>query len=185
MNLACAVFGALEVIDGKKWLKILNEIRDKYNVPINTAPIRTAFYVEIVLSVMVGLYALLFLYLSYKVVKEFGWVIYKKIGADISIQRKKKKETDYYSDKYLSFFFFLGMYRTLQLFVLALKIDIFIEFLVSVFYLIQFALDEEFNSWITYVFVVITILMLPMLYFGRIAVSLTSIQAIFVTKTCH
>lgn len=65
------------------------------------------------------------------------------------------------------------MYRTLQLFVLALKIDVFIEFLVSVFYLIQFALDEEFNSWITYVFVVITILMLPMLYFGRIAVSLT------------
>lgn len=92
MNLACAVFGALEVIDGKKWLKILNEIRDKYNVPINTAPIRTAFYVEIVLSVMVGLYALLFLYLSYKVVKEFGWVIYKKIGADISIQRKREKK---------------------------------------------------------------------------------------------
>lgn len=67
--------------------------------------------------------------------------------------------------------FLLGMYRTLQLFVLALKIDIFIEFLVSVFYLIQFALKDGFSSWLSYVFVVITILMLPMLFFGRAAVS--------------
>lgn len=65
------------------------------------------------------------------------------------------------------------MYRTVQLFVLALKIDIFIEFLVSVFYLIQFALKSGFSSWTAYVFVVITILMLPMLYFGRAAVSLS------------
>ncbi|GAA5795542.1 hypothetical protein EDC94DRAFT_596445 [Helicostylum pulchrum] len=162
MNFACAVFGALEVIDGKKWLKILNEVRDKYNVPINTAPIRTAFYVEIVLSVMVGIFALWFLYLSFKVVIEFGWTNYKKIGADLAIQR---------------------MYQTSQFFVLALKIDIFIEFLVSVFYLIQFALDEEFNSWITYVFVVITILMLPMLYFGRIALASESYikMGVFIT----
>ncbi|KAI9366523.1 hypothetical protein BD770DRAFT_376393 [Pilaira anomala] len=150
MNLACAIFGALEVIDGKKWLRTLSEIRDNHQIPIITTPIQTAFYVEIVLSIMVGLYALVFAYLSYAVVKEFGWVIYKKIGADIAIQR---------------------MYRTLQLFVLALKIDIFIEFLVSVFYLIQFALKENFSSWMAYVFVVITILMLPMLYFGRVAVA--------------
>lgn len=61
------------------------------------------------------------------------------------------------------------MYRTLQFFVLALKIDIFIEFLVSVFYLIQFALKGGFKSWTTYVFIVITILILPFLYFGRSA----------------
>lgn len=63
------------------------------------------------------------------------------------------------------------MYRTSQFFVLALKIDIFIEFLVSVFYLIQFALKQGFRSWLMFVFVIITILMLPMLYFGRYAVS--------------
>lgn len=67
--------------------------------------------------------------------------------------------------------FIIGMYRTLQLFVLALKIDIFIEFLVSVFYLIQFALKDKFSSWFSYVFVIITILMLPMFLFGRAAVS--------------
>lgn len=89
MNLACAIFGALEVIDGKRWLRILRDISIRHSIPLNTTPIQTAFYVEIVLSVVVGLYAILFAYLSYAVVKEFGWAIYKKIGADISIQRKK------------------------------------------------------------------------------------------------
>lgn len=149
MNLACAIFGALEVIDGKRWLGILRDISLKHDIPLNTRPIQTAFYVEIALSIAVGLFGILFAYLSYEVVKEFGWVIYKKIGADIRIQR---------------------MYRTLQFFVLALKIDIFIEFLVSAFYLIQFALKKGgFNSWLTFVFVIITILILPFLYFGRAA----------------
>lgn len=62
------------------------------------------------------------------------------------------------------------MYRTVQFFVLALKIDIFIEFLVSVFYLIQFALKQGFHTWHLFLFIVITALMLPMLYFGRYAV---------------
>jgi hypothetical protein len=66
--------------------------------------------------------------------------------------------------------FYIGMYRTFQLFVLGLKIDIFIEFLVSAFYLIQFALKQGFKDWTTNVFIVITVLILPLLYFGRTAV---------------
>lgn len=93
MNLACALFGALEVIDGKKWLKILNMLNTNHGVNVNVVPIQTAFYVEIALSICVGLYAIVFAYLSYAVVREFGWVIYKKIGADLAIQRivTKKK----------------------------------------------------------------------------------------------
>lgn len=155
------------MVDGQRWLRTLTDIKTKHEVPIITTPIQTAFYLEIALSIVVGLYAILFAYLSYAVVKEFGWVIYKKIGADIAIQR-----TLLFTSRWINTNpFFIGMYRTLQLFVLALKIDIFIEFLVSVFYLIQFALKDGFSSWYTYVFVVITILMLPMLYFGRAAVS--------------
>lgn len=65
------------------------------------------------------------------------------------------------------------MYRIVQFFVLALKIDIFIEFLVSVFYFIQFALDAGFQ-WDTWVMLIVTIFMLPVLYFGRMTVRLTS-----------
>ncbi|KAI8982967.1 hypothetical protein BDB01DRAFT_850807 [Pilobolus umbonatus] len=153
MNLACSVLGALEVIDGKRWLNILTEINRRNGLSIPTSYIQTAFYLEIVLSICVGFFSIIFAYLSYAVVRELGWVIYKKIGADLSIQK---------------------MYRVFQLYVLALKIDIFIEFLVSCFYLIQFALKNSFKPWKTYVFVIITLLMLPMLYFGRTAVACES-----------
>lgn len=64
----------------------------------------------------------------------------------------------------------VGMYRSFQFFVLALKIDIFTGFLVSIFYLIQFALKQGI-TWESGIQLVVTILMLPMLYFARTAVS--------------
>jgi hypothetical protein len=184
MNLACSILGALEVIDGKRWLTTLNIIKFKHQIPIITTPIQTAFYVEIALSICVGLFAILFAYLSYAVVREIGWVTYKKIGPDMSIQRKQN-ESMKQSHILNLFALYLGMYRTLQFFVLALKIDIFIEFLVSVFYLIQFALKSGFSSWYAYVFIVITILILPMLYFGRAAVSfcLVKLEQLYINQT--
>lgn len=68
----------------------------------------------------------------------------------------------------------IGMYRTFQFFVLALKIDIFTGFMVSVFYLIQFAMKQGI-MWESIVQVIVTILMLPMLYFARAAVSYINI----------
>ena len=65
---------------------------------------------------------------------------------------------------------YLGMYRVFQFFVLAIKIDIFIEFLVSLFYFIQFAIETPF-TWQTWVQLVIMVLILPVLYFGRMAVA--------------
>ena len=63
------------------------------------------------------------------------------------------------------------MYRIFQFFVLALKIDVFIEFLVSLFYFIQFAI-EDFQRWDGYVILIVTILILPALYFARATVRL-------------
>lgn len=102
MNLFCALLGALEVIDGKRWLTILNDIKFRHSVPIITNPIQVAFFVEIALSIVVGLYALVFAFLSYKVVREFGWVIYKKIGADLSIQRKSLVLKQLLDESYLT-----------------------------------------------------------------------------------
>lgn len=61
------------------------------------------------------------------------------------------------------------MYRIFQFFVLALKIDVFIEFLVSLFYFIQFAI-EDFSRWDGYIILIVTILILPALYFARTTV---------------
>lgn len=92
-------------------------------------------------------------YCSYQMSKQFGWNIYKKIGADVQIQR---------------------MYRMFQFFVLALKIDIFTAFMVSIFYVIQFALKPASVLWESVVQVIITVLIIPMLYFARTAGSTES-----------
>ncbi|KAI9247181.1 hypothetical protein BDA99DRAFT_543027 [Phascolomyces articulosus] len=150
LNVICAVLGGLEVLDGQKWLGRLSDYNIKYSyLNIDTHYLQVAYYLQITLTVLLVLFALSFVYVSYMVVREFGWVIYKKIGPDVGIQR---------------------MYRIFQFFVLALKIDIFIEFLVSLFYFIQFAIGTGFN-WETWVQLVIMILILPALYFGRMTVA--------------
>lgn len=57
-----------------------------------------------------------------------------------------------------------------QFFVLGLKIDIFVEFLVSLFYVIQFGMTSDIVTWESGIQIVVTILILPMLYFARTAV---------------
>lgn len=67
----------------------------------------------------------------------------------------------------------LEMYRVFQFFVLALKIDVFTGFMVSIFYLMQFALKRGI-MWETIIQVIVTVCILPMLYFARSAVSKTT-----------
>ncbi|CDH50353.1 hypothetical protein RO3G_11563 [Lichtheimia corymbifera JMRC:FSU:9682] len=146
LNTICILIGGLEVMDARRWLSRLDQ---NYNFPIRLVPLRIALYLEIAMTVVQVVFALIFIYLSYAVVKEFGWVIYKKIGPDVVMQR---------------------MYRIFQFFVLALKIDVFIEFLVSLFYFIQFAI-EDFSRWDGYIILIVTILILPALYFARTTVA--------------
>lgn len=158
-------------MDGRRWLKFLRQVNAEYDLSLTTTPLQIAYYLEIALTTLLAVFAVVFAYVSYAVVREFGWVIYKKIGPDVSIQSKQ-----YQNDEVilctveLTQHVLTEMYRIFQFFVLALKIDIFIEFLVSIFYFIQFALDSGFQ-WDTWVMLVVTILMLPMLYFARATVA--------------
>ncbi|OZJ03008.1 hypothetical protein BZG36_03973 [Bifiguratus adelaidae] len=142
LNLICAIFGSLEIMDGRKWLGILQASS------INVAPLSIAEKVEIVLTIFLILFAIGHGVVSHKVSLTFGWNIYKKIGADMQIQR---------------------MYRLSQFFVLALKIDIFTQFIVSGFYLIQFVPTNLSSSslWATIFHSIITFIMLPALYLAR------------------
>ncbi|CAO3652547.1 unnamed protein product [Cunninghamella echinulata] len=141
----CAILGGLQISDSERWIGRL--VFDS----ISVSPLRVALTVEIVLTVLLAIFAISFSFVSYKIMAEFGWVIYKKIGADIAIQK---------------------MYVIFQYFVLCLKINIFVEFLVLCFYLIQFVIKGGGKfDWHSSVFLVVTILILPMLYLAREAVS--------------
>ncbi|CAO3608723.1 unnamed protein product [Mucor hiemalis] len=148
LNCLCAILGALEIVDGVKWLRLLEK------TTYSTAPLAIAEKIEIALAVVILAFAIVMSYLSYEMSKQFGWNIYKKIGADVRIQK---------------------MYRIFQFFVLSIKVDIFTEFLVSLFYLIQFfSVPSNEKNWNTWVQLVIAILLLPMLYFARTAGSIES-----------
>ncbi|CAO3650752.1 unnamed protein product [Cunninghamella blakesleeana] len=140
----CAVLGGLQILDSKKWMEIL------HSRAISISPLSTALTIEIVLAVLLALFAITFSFISYKIMSEFGWAIYKKIGADIAIQK---------------------MYVIFQYFVLCLKINIFVEFLVLCFYLIQFVIKEGQFDWHSLIFLIVTILILPMLFLARVSVS--------------
>lgn len=82
LNGICAILGAMQVVDGVKWLQLLNE------TSYSTVPLQTAMRLEIALSVVILLFACVMAYLSYGMSRQFGWNIYKKIGADVQMQSK-------------------------------------------------------------------------------------------------
>ncbi|KAG2212821.1 hypothetical protein INT46_008482 [Mucor plumbeus] len=146
LNALCAILGALQVVDGVKWLDRL------LNTEFSVDALAMAEKIEIALCVVILTFAVVMSFLSYQMSKQFGWNIYKKIGADVQIQK---------------------MYRMFQFFVLSLKIDIFTQFMVSVFYLIQFA-SKQGIMWETIIQVIVTIFIIPFLYFARTAGSAES-----------
>lgn len=81
LNAVCAVLGALQVVDGIKWVNALN---DKNH---DTSPLYMAMRLEIALSISILIFACVMAYLSYEMSRQFGWNIYKKIGADVQMQR--------------------------------------------------------------------------------------------------
>ncbi|KAI7864808.1 hypothetical protein BDF14DRAFT_1830709 [Spinellus fusiger] len=154
-NVMCALLGGLQVVDGVRWLKRINAVN-----PNITQPLAIAEKLEISLCVVILVFACAMTYLSYEMSRQFGWNIYKKIGADVQIQK---------------------MYRMFQFFVLSLKINIFIEFLVSVFYIIQRCISETQRGQslqsiqpATWLQIACTAVTLPMLYFARHAGSIES-----------
>lgn len=80
LNVVCAVVAAAQVVDGVKWLNLLSDT--KYT----TQPLLAARNLEIALSVIILLFACAMSYLSYEMSRQFGWNIYKKIGADVQMQ---------------------------------------------------------------------------------------------------
>ena len=80
LNVICAVLGALQVVDGVKWLNAL--LNTQYSVDA----LAKAEKIEISLSVVLLTFAAIMSFLSYQMSKQFGWNIYKKIGADVKIQ---------------------------------------------------------------------------------------------------
>lgn len=100
-----------------------------------------------------AIFSFLFMYLCWKLYKQFGWSIYKRIGADINQQKR---------------------FRLAQLFLLNLKVDAFFQLILCVFYAVVMSQEKYYTysfsnrKFIGYIIhIILTVLLIPGLLFAR------------------
>lgn len=68
-----------------------NMIRDFFRRAANPTPYHASQPYEIAVVSLMIIFALGFAFIAYKLYKEFGWTIYKKIGADLAMRGNVQK----------------------------------------------------------------------------------------------
>ncbi|KAI9179225.1 hypothetical protein H9P43_005888 [Blastocladiella emersonii ATCC 22665] len=96
-------------------------------------------------SVVLGAFTLIFAYLAYKLYLEFGWKIYKKIGADPNMK---------------------NMFRYYQVFLTLLKVDVFFWLAFSIQYLVLVLKQEDAEFVLTIVSIPFTLMILITAVYG-------------------
>ncbi|RIB05429.1 hypothetical protein C2G38_596441 [Gigaspora rosea] len=100
INYLCASFSLVQVFEVKKWYSDL-----VIACPGQFDNLDPYFcYYDVPLVIVLLFFATIMAFLSWKLYRQFGWNIYRKIGADIKIQ---------------------SMYKTMHIFVMLLKLDLF------------------------------------------------------------
>ncbi|KAI7903305.1 uncharacterized protein BX663DRAFT_508170 [Cokeromyces recurvatus] len=109
---------------------------------------------EIGLVSVMFIFSFLFIYICYKLYKQFDWNIYKRIGADIKLQAR---------------------FRRAELYFLNLKLDAFFHFVLCVFYTVVMTQEKYYTLWgvadrkfIGYIIhIILTIILIPGLLLAR------------------
>ncbi|KAG1437708.1 hypothetical protein G6F56_012973 [Rhizopus delemar] len=134
------------------------KILDLINASSIKSTIQTYFMVAlrngIGLVTVMSILSIVFTYLCYQLFKQFGWNIYKRIGADIQQQHR---------------------FKLTQIFFLLLKLDAFFQLVLCVFYTVVMSQEQYYLLWtmdrkkfVGYVVhIVVTILLIPALLIAR------------------
>ncbi|KNE58551.1 hypothetical protein AMAG_04117 [Allomyces macrogynus ATCC 38327] len=99
----------------------------------------------IVIPVVLGVFTIIFAALAYKLYLEFGWKIYKKIGADPNMK---------------------NMFRLYQVFLTLLKVDVFFMMAFSVQYLVLVLRAEDYEFGVTIAAVPLTLFTILVAVYG-------------------
>ncbi|KAK9767351.1 hypothetical protein K7432_002928 [Basidiobolus ranarum] len=75
---------------------------------INTSPMRLCQYLTISIAATMSVFFLLYIWLGYRLYREFGWQIYKRIGADVRMTARYRTYQIFLTLVKLDIFFFLG-----------------------------------------------------------------------------
>ncbi|KAH8548564.1 hypothetical protein BGW37DRAFT_506680 [Umbelopsis sp. PMI_123] len=147
----CAVFALVQLGETLKFKANVWSSDNSSKLSTNTGGFYEAIRYEIGLAVTMIAMTIVFAYLWRKLSLQFGWNIYKRIGADLAMQKR---------------------YRTYQVFILNLKLDAFFQFVFSVFWLVLMV-QSGYQSgsaaavvWFA-IHIILTLLLLPTFFFAR------------------
>ncbi|CAG8619958.1 16808_t:CDS:2 [Dentiscutata erythropus] len=110
-NFLCGLYGIVQIFEIKKWVSDLQIKNCPDNSAFTTQFAKQYGSYDIPLVIFLVIFASIIAFISFKLYQEFGWNIYKKIGADIQMQK---------------------IFKTMLIFVLLLKIDLFFVLLTGV-----------------------------------------------------
>ncbi|GAA5800665.1 hypothetical protein EDC94DRAFT_604082 [Helicostylum pulchrum] len=157
IQILAVVFAAIQV---GGTIKKNNDVKTKFPAPEDPKVawnFGLALRNEIGLVSIMTLFAFIFIYLCWKLYKQFGWNIYKRIGADINLQKR---------------------FRLAQLYLLNLKLDAFFQLVLCIFYAVVMTQEKYYNLWgttnrkfVAYIIhIVLTVLLIPGLLLARYGV---------------
>ncbi|KAI1317633.1 hypothetical protein EDD11_008061 [Mortierella claussenii] len=136
-NLCCFAYSIFEISQTRRALdSSIQFLKADISVPALTESINPLL---IVVVCVIGVSQCIITWLAYQLFQEFGWKIYKKIGADPNMKK---------------------MYRAYQIYLVLIKIDLFffVGFSIQFIYLTLSASDAEY--WLTILVLPLTILIL-------------------------
>ncbi|CAO3691326.1 unnamed protein product [Rhizopus stolonifer] len=148
------LFASIQIIEIRKRYKdadqkILNLMAD-----FSMQYLMLALKNGIGLVILCALLSIVFAYLCYQLFKQFGWNIYKRIGADVDQQSR---------------------FQLVQVLFLLLKLDAFFQLVLCVFYAVVMTQEQYFSMWdinrkkmVGYiVHILITLVLIPILLCAR------------------
>jgi hypothetical protein len=115
INFLCGFFGLVQIFEIIKWTNDLMDLCEVQGIQ------KQFMRIDAPLVAVLILFALIMALICFKLYQEFGWNIYKKIGADLQMQK---------------------IYKTMLIFVMLLKLDLFFVLLMSVEVFFAFGEDK-------------------------------------------
>lgn len=158
INFLCTIFAGIQISETLKWRGIVQAIDREYLEEENSTDLThftVAVKYEIGLTGSLLLFTLLLAFFTRKLYQQFGWNVYKRIGADLTLQNG---------------------FRIYQIFVILIKIDAFFQLVFAIFWLVVMVETDYLTQgdilqkiWFG-VHTAVTMFDIPALFLARIAI---------------
>ncbi|KAF7727031.1 hypothetical protein EC973_008078 [Apophysomyces ossiformis] len=157
------VFAFAQMGETIRWRSKMNIADEKTNISTDETYFYVALHREIGLAVSLAVLTCVFAFLCWKLLQQFGWNVYKRIGADLELQGTKKR-----MKKILQ----RARFRLCQIFLLNLKLDAFFHMIFSVFWIVVMTQEGYLKAskaglaWYI-LHILLTIVQIPAIFVAR------------------